>query len=85
MSALASGARRLPAHHITRRIGVNAEIVYYRANRRYCMNSALTPVTPKLEVVPKTSGPINAIMLDQTHGTMWGGSSDHGEDYGIGW
>jgi hypothetical protein len=19
------------------------------------------------------------------HGTMWGGSSDHGEDYGIGW
>jgi gamma-glutamyltranspeptidase / glutathione hydrolase len=39
----------------------------------------------KLEVVPKTSGPINAILLDQAHGTMWGGSSDHGEDYGIGW
>jgi gamma-glutamyltranspeptidase/glutathione hydrolase len=39
----------------------------------------------KLQVVPKTSGPINAIMLDQAHGTMWGGSSDHGEDYGIGW
>jgi gamma-glutamyltranspeptidase/glutathione hydrolase len=39
----------------------------------------------KLEVVPKTSGPINAIMLDHLHGTMWGGSSDHGEDYGIGW
>ena len=33
----------------------------------------------------RTSGPINAIMLDQAHGTMWGGSSDHGEDYGIGW
>jgi len=39
----------------------------------------------KLQVVNKTSGPINAIMLDQAHGTMWGGSSDHGEDYGIGW
>ncbi len=38
-----------------------------------------------LQVVPKTSGPINAILLDQAHGTMWGGSSDHGEDYGIGW
>jgi gamma-glutamyltranspeptidase/glutathione hydrolase len=39
----------------------------------------------RLEVVPKTSGPINAIFLDRAHGTMWGGSSDHGEDYGIGW
>jgi gamma-glutamyltranspeptidase/glutathione hydrolase len=39
----------------------------------------------KLEEVRKTSGPINAILLDQAHGTMWGGSSDHGEDYGIGW
>jgi gamma-glutamyltranspeptidase/glutathione hydrolase len=34
---------------------------------------------------PRTSGPINAIYFDQTHGTMWGGSSHHGEDYGIGW
>jgi gamma-glutamyltranspeptidase/glutathione hydrolase len=33
----------------------------------------------------RTSGPINAILLDQAHGTMWGGSSNHGEDYGIGW
>ena len=33
----------------------------------------------------RTSGPINAIMLDQKHGTMWGGSSNHGEDYGIAW
>jgi gamma-glutamyltranspeptidase/glutathione hydrolase len=32
-----------------------------------------------------TSGPINAIELDRAHGTMWGGSSNHGEDYGIGW
>ena len=32
-----------------------------------------------------TSGPINAIWFDRKHGTMWGGSSNHGEDYGIGW
>ncbi len=39
----------------------------------------------KLEVKPKTSGPINAIFIDRAHGTLWGGSSDYGEDYGIGW
>ncbi len=39
----------------------------------------------RLEPHAKTSGPINAIFLDRAHGTMWGGSSDHGEDYGIGW
>jgi gamma-glutamyltranspeptidase / glutathione hydrolase len=33
----------------------------------------------------RTSGPINAIMIDRAHGTLWGGSSNHGEDYGIGW
>jgi gamma-glutamyltranspeptidase / glutathione hydrolase len=33
----------------------------------------------------RTSGPINAILLDQRHGTMWGGSSNHGEDYGVAW
>ncbi len=33
----------------------------------------------------KTSGPINAIFFDQEHGTLWGGSSDFGDDYGIAW
>jgi gamma-glutamyltranspeptidase/glutathione hydrolase len=33
----------------------------------------------------RTSGPINAILLDHAHGTMWGGSSNHGEDYGVAW
>jgi gamma-glutamyltranspeptidase/glutathione hydrolase len=33
----------------------------------------------------RTSGPINAILFDRKHGTMWGGSSNHGEDYGIAW
>lgn len=38
-----------------------------------------------LEYEPITSGPINAIFVDRAHGTMWGGSSHHGEDYGIAW
>jgi len=38
-----------------------------------------------LEVEQRTSGPINAIFFDRRHGTMWGGSSNHGEDYGIAW
>jgi gamma-glutamyltranspeptidase/glutathione hydrolase len=33
----------------------------------------------------RTSGPINAIWFDKAHGTFWGGSSNHGEDYGIAW
>jgi len=33
----------------------------------------------------RTSGPITAIEFDRIHGTMWGGASDHGDDYGIAW
>jgi gamma-glutamyltranspeptidase / glutathione hydrolase len=33
----------------------------------------------------RTSGPLNAIFLDGKHGTFWGGSSNYGLDYGIGW
>ncbi len=32
-----------------------------------------------------TSGPINGIYFDQAHGTMIGGSSDFGDDYGVAW
>ena len=39
----------------------------------------------KLEFEGRSSGPINAIMLDHAHGTLWGGSSNHGEDYGVAW
>jgi gamma-glutamyltranspeptidase / glutathione hydrolase len=38
-----------------------------------------------LQFDDRTSGPINAIWFDWKHGSMWGGSSNHGEDYGIGW
>jgi len=33
----------------------------------------------------RTSGPINAIYFDTKHNTFWGGSSNYGQDYGIGW
>ena len=39
----------------------------------------------RLRYDDRTSGPINAIWFDWANGTMWGGSSNHGEDYGIGW
>ena len=39
----------------------------------------------RLSLQERTSGPVNAIGFDRIHGTFWGGSSNHGEDYGIGW
>jgi gamma-glutamyltranspeptidase/glutathione hydrolase len=38
-----------------------------------------------VETAPRTSGPITAIWFDREHGTLWGGASDFGEDYGIAW
>jgi gamma-glutamyltranspeptidase/glutathione hydrolase len=39
----------------------------------------------KITTGNRTSGPINAIYFDWKHGSFWGGSSNTGEDYGIGW
>ena len=39
----------------------------------------------KISTGNRTSGPINAIYFDWKHGSFWGGSSNNGEDYGIGW
>jgi hypothetical protein len=39
----------------------------------------------RLELAERTSGPINALFFDRKHRTIWGGSSHHGEDYGIAW
>ncbi|MBC6492443.1 gamma-glutamyltransferase family protein [Flavihumibacter stibioxidans] len=39
----------------------------------------------QLRFEPRTSGPINAIWFDWKHNSFWGGSSNYGEDYGIGW
>jgi gamma-glutamyltranspeptidase/glutathione hydrolase len=38
-----------------------------------------------VETASRTSGPITAIWFDREHGTLWGGASDFGEDYGIAW
>ena len=38
-----------------------------------------------LDFRARTSGPITAIFFDREHGTLWGGASHHGDDYGIAW
>ena len=49
------------------------------------VRSELRRMGYELTFEDRTSGPINAILFDLKHGTMWGGSSNHGEDYGIAW
>jgi len=49
------------------------------------VRTALQGMGYTLELEERTSGPINAIVFDREHGTMWGASSNHGEDYGIAW
>jgi gamma-glutamyltranspeptidase/glutathione hydrolase len=49
------------------------------------VRDALVGMGYTLEVEARTSGPINAILFDRAHRSMWGGSSNHGEDYGIAW
>ncbi len=38
-----------------------------------------------VETVARTYSPITAIYFDRKNGTMWGGASDYGEDYGVAW
>lgn len=49
------------------------------------VREALVRMGYTLETAERTSGPINGILFDRRHGTMWGASSNHGEDYGIAW
>jgi gamma-glutamyltranspeptidase/glutathione hydrolase len=49
------------------------------------VKSELRKMGYTLTVRDRTSGPINAIYFDTKHGTFWGGSSNYGVDYGIGW
>lgn len=49
------------------------------------VRDALTKMGYTLNYQRLTSGPLNGIFFDRRHGTMWGGSSTHGEDYGIAW
>ena len=50
-----------------------------------CFCHVLTKMGYKVTTGNRTSGPINAIYFDWKHGSFWGGSSNNGEDYGIGW
>ncbi len=49
------------------------------------VRTALERMGYTLEFEDRTSGPINGILFDMAHGTMWGASSNHGEDYGVAW
>jgi gamma-glutamyltranspeptidase/glutathione hydrolase len=49
------------------------------------VRAALRTMGYTIETERRTSGPINAIWFDRKHGTFWGASSNHGEDYGIAW
>jgi gamma-glutamyltranspeptidase/glutathione hydrolase len=49
------------------------------------VRAELTEMGYDLQFLKLTSGPINAIFFDWENGTMWGGSSNYGEDYGIAW
>ena len=45
----------------------------------------LSDMSYQVETVERTYSPITAIYFDEKNGTMWGGASDYGEDYGIAW
>jgi gamma-glutamyltranspeptidase / glutathione hydrolase len=49
------------------------------------VRTALQRMGYTLEFEERTSGPINGILFDRAHGTMWGASSNYGEDYGVAW
>ncbi len=49
------------------------------------VRKALTSLGYEVEARERTSGPITAIYFDREHGTLWGGASDFGEDYGLAW
>lgn len=49
------------------------------------VRNALRRMGYTLEFQDRTSGPINAIYFDREHHSFWGGSSNYGDDYGIGW
>jgi len=59
--------------------------ILLNSNTKEEVRTALKNMGYILSFGDRTSGPINAIYFDREHGTLWGGSSNHGEDYGIGW
>jgi gamma-glutamyltranspeptidase/glutathione hydrolase len=56
-----------------------------RADTPSWVRAELERMGYRIETWNKTSGPINAVFIDRAQGSLWGGSSDFGEDYGIAW
>ncbi|SMD12842.1 gamma-glutamyltransferase family protein [Pedobacter nyackensis] len=59
--------------------------ILLNSNTTEAVRNELKKMGYSLSFGDRTSGPINAIYFDWKHGSLWGGSSNHGEDYGIGW
>jgi gamma-glutamyltranspeptidase/glutathione hydrolase len=59
--------------------------IVVRADVPAWVQNELRQMGYRVETRSKTSGPITAIVFDHEHGTMWGGASDFGEDYGLAW
>ncbi len=62
----------------------NGNVLLHESTPPY-VRKELQAMGYKMRFDDRTSGPINAIYFDWKHGSFWGGSSNHGEDYGIGW
>lgn len=65
--------------------GTRPGVMLIRSDTPDYVRRVLRKMGYSLEDAERTSGPLNAIFFDHSHGTMWGGSSNHGDDYGIGW
>ncbi|WP_158827651.1 gamma-glutamyltransferase family protein [Mucilaginibacter lacusdianchii] len=59
--------------------------ILLNSNTPESVRNELKKMGYNLSFADRTSGPINAVYFDWKHGSLWGGSSNHGEDYGIGW
>ncbi len=59
--------------------------IWLNSNTPYWIRNELKELGYKMTFADRTSGPINAIYYDWKHNSFWGGSSNFGEDYGIGW
>lgn len=59
--------------------------ILLNSNTKDTVKAELIKMGYSLSFGDRTSGPINAIYFDRKHNSFWGGSSNHGEDYGIAW
>ena len=70
--------------HYKDRLAKNGQIILSNTTSKEVQNK-LKEMGYIIHLGNRTSGPINAIFLDEKHRSLWGGSSNNGEDYGICW